>query len=354
MTKKILCFLFYSLFVLKLSYSWAQDPLFNKYPVFNSKVESFIDHFIMHLFSEEITQISTQFSNQSDSSKGFLQGSFNSLIFAPEKPNSDFLGTFLFYIDSMEGGSLEYGLNFKLEAQIQPLDSLLAVISDKLSFCLSDQSEKKYLDSFCKTHQDYQWDPAESTVTNLSHILYLWKAHFIEQLQQLQDPDLQGFQQELASWVRQNIVITQDEQSVTLDVDFSNLKRDFSGKASAFLRKTKLVDLSLESLQIQFFEDTLFIDLHIKKLHVAKRINLYVELLAQLQSFIEDSERAVKLGQALREDLKNRNFNELKLLKQLNIKEGVSLGATLGSAVLNANKNNDIVSSQTEEDLGLE
>ena len=120
------------------------------------------------------------------------------------------------------------------------------------------------------------------------------------------------------------------------------------------MKKTKLVDLSLESLQIQFFEDSALIDLHIKKLHVAKRINLYVELLGQLQSFIEDDERAIKLGQALREDLKNRSFNQLKILEQLNIREGVHVGVTLGTAVLKLNQNNEVVSSETEEDLGLD
>ena len=142
------------------------------------RLKAFVDNFFTHLFSDEISQLSTRFSKKSDFSKGFLKGRFISAISFPETPNSDFWGDFQFYIDSAQGGPLEYGLNFQLRSQIQGLDSFLAVISDKLTFCLSETSPQKFLNSFCETKRNYQWDPEQSTLGNLYPLLQVWKSLF--------------------------------------------------------------------------------------------------------------------------------------------------------------------------------
>ena len=331
------------------------EQLFHKHPVLNSQVENFIDHFIMNLFSDELSNYSIYFDKESDFSKGFLKASFNGLMHFTEQPYSSFFGDFSFFIDPHQGKLEEYGLNFKLNANIQPLESALAVINDKLSFCFNPTSQEQYFKSLCEATQNYKWDETLTRVENLSQALYLWKSLFINQLKHIKDPDLQGYEAQLAHFIEQHILIQEGLNTVSLKMDFSNLKQEFSGKIMPFLKKTKLVDLSLESLTLDFTEHSVFISLHVKKLHVANHINLYVELLSQLQSFMEDSERAINLGQSLREDLKNRELNKLNLLKQLSLREGAALSMTLGSALINNNENKDlVVSTQIEEDLGLE
>ena len=346
-----------ALFITAFFSPFAKSELFQSHPVINKKVEKFINVFVDNLFVKELSQTAITLSEKSDMSLGRIEGKFNSLVVEDSsKEPSTVKGDFRFYINPDDGSLLEYGLNFETQFEINQTDNFIFFLKDIFSFCETD-SDSDY-DNICSAYQSSKWESGESKVKNAAKAFKIWKLYLVDLLYEIEHPEIQAIQEEFVSWVANHILIEEDIESVKMSLDFSNLKSSFSYKAPSFFKQTKLVDYFIESIQIQVFEEQMLFYFHLKKLHVKKRINLYVDLMSQFQSFIEDDTRAVPLAQSLRKDLQEREINISSFLLQLNRGEIFILGWNLGKTIITGSDNEKTrlkpIDSQTEEELGLD
>ena len=279
--------------------AFANQVFFESHFVINPKVEVWTNLFLKELFDEVISDLEINYSEDTDVSLGIIKGDFSAVIDSvKEAEASDIKGGFRVYINPNDGKPSEYGLNLETQFTIEQTDNVFYTLKDLLSFCpVNDHS--LFL-SLCETFETGGLDSNLSKVQNISNSLNIWKSHLIEQLYLIEDPEIQPIKQDFVNWIADHILIEEDEKSVSLNVDLSGLKAEFADSAKDFFIKTQLVDYFFESIHIQFFEERILGYVHLKKLHVSKRVKLYVGLADRLQIIIENETIAKKLGRALR------------------------------------------------------
>ena len=349
---------FYATFLIIFFFpAFAKSEQFQSHPIINKKVEKFVNTFVEKLLEEELSHTNITLSEESDMSLGRIQGDFNSLVVEnPNKTPSTVEGDFIFYIEPNDKNDLEYELNFETYIEISQIDNFLFLLKDFFPFCENNNSFKSY--NLCSHYQASKLDTTETKLKNAIKIFKIWELYFIDLLYEIKHPEIQPIQDEFVNWIAKHILIEENSESVKMSLNFSGLRSRFNYKAPSFFRETKLIDYSLESLQIEVFEERILFNFQIKKLHVKKRINLYVDLMSQFQSFIEDETRAVVLAQSLRKDLQEREINLSSFLFQLNTKEMLNLGWAVGKNIITGsedkNKSTQFIPSEIEEGLGLD
>ena len=337
-------------------YVFKDKVLFNRSFVINPEVENWINVFFTEFFKKELSNLEIRFSEETDMSFGFIEGKvLSDLVSLNSAIDSGVAGDFVFYVDPEDGKQLEYGFHLETEFKINPTDSFFHFIAQNALFC---EGESDFLFfSFCEIFKIENFNSDTNKVAYVTQNLYDWKERLITKLFQIEDPEITAIQSRFINWITDHIVIKEFSESVTLEIDLSALKSEFEDEAETFFRETELTDYSFETIKLEFFEDEIVIYFHLKKLHVAKRAKLYVELASHLQDLIEDEERGVGLAQSLREALSNKSLSRMELIGHISNKELINIGWTVGSSLIRSDvesEKSSLVDSELEEELGLD
>lgn len=319
--------------------SFKDEVLFNRTFVISPEVENWTNVFFSEFFKKEMSDLEIQFTDATDMSFGFIEGNFSSQLSPSSlESSSNIFGDFVFYVDPNDGKSSEYGFHFETEFEVQDPKAFYQLIQKDVSSCEGDG----FLAIFCDVFKK------EEGISTVSH-LYDWKERLIAELYTIEDPEILAIQDDFVSWMTNQIVIEELSESVVLELNLSGLKSEFEKNAKSFFRETQLTDYSLQKLRLEFFEDSLVVSLHLRKLHVASRARLYVELMSGLQNFIEDEERGIGLAQSLREALSNKDLSREDFTQHIYYREILGIGVTAGTRLIIGEG-----STEAEEELGLE
>ena len=337
-------------------YVFKDQILFNRSFVINPEVENWMNVFFTEFFKKELSNLEIRFSEETDMSFGFIEGKVSSdLSSLQTAAASQVAGDFVFYVNPADGKQLEYGFHLETEFKIKPTDSFFHFIEKDVLSCEGENDSLFF--SFCEIFKIENFNSDTNKAAYVTQNLYDWKEGLITKLFQIEDPEITAIQPRFVNWIADQIVIKESSESVTLEIDLSALKSEFEDEAKNFFRETELTDYSFESIKLEFFEDEIVIYLHLKKLHVAKRARLYVELASLLQDLIEDEERGIGLAQSLREALNNNSLNGSELIGHIKGTELVNLGWTAGNSLIRGDvesEENSPVDSELEEELGLD
>ncbi|MBC6415555.1 MAG: hypothetical protein GDA46_04100 [Bdellovibrionales bacterium] len=340
-------FKFYIFLLISPFTAFANSRIFEKYFVINEAVETGANTFLKELFKDEMSDLNISFSEDTDISQGKIKAKFSTSLNSVEAFSpSEITGAFDFYIEPKEGKKSEYGINFKTHFEINQTDSFFYHISDILS---CDLKGAALFSSVCESIQKTPWNSKLSKVENITNRLYFWKDYLIDQIE---NSESEFVKEELKDWISNQIVIKREEESVSLEIFLSGFKEKFFDSNKDFFIRTKLVDFSLEFLKIQFFEERILFDIHVKKLHVMNRIKLFVELISNFQFMIENEVFAQNLGISLRQALRegkiiNQSFEEVNTTELFE-----TLGWTVTDSISSIGY--DFIFSSEEEDLGLD
>ena len=323
--------------------SFKKEVLFDKSLDINVKVQKWTNTFFAKFFKKEFSDITIRFSRYTDTSYGFIEGIFKAEL-NPELSQypSFFDGTFLFYVDPNNGKSSEYGLHFETEFRVTQSSGLFDFIQNEPFFCEGEESS--VLLSFCHVFEIQNQASEKKKLPVITQSLLNWKNQLIYQLSSIEDTDFLPIQDRFVNWIENRIVINEskNQKSVTVSIDLSGMREEFEEEGKSFLVNTELTDYSLETFQLEFFEDEILVYLHVRKLHVFKRVKLLMEYLSSLQTYVfEDEKKGIKLAENLRQAVSDRSLSRTELLQ---------LGAT---AVTPPWMLTDTI-TEVEEDLGLD
>ena len=337
-------------------YDFKNKILFNRSFVINPKVKNWVNVFFAEFFKKELSNLEIRFSEETDMSFGFVEGKVSSdLVSLNSAIASGVAGDFVFYVDPADGKKLEYGFHLETEFKINPTDSFFHFIDKDVLSC--EGANDFLFFSFCEIFKIENFNSDINKVAYMTQNLYDWKKHLITKLSQIEDPEITAIQVRFINWITDQIVIKELSESVILEIDLSALKSKFEDKAKSFFRETGLTDYSFETIKLEFFEDEIVIYLHLKKLHVAKRARLYIELAGLLQDLIEDEKRGIGLARSLREALSNKSLSRTELIRHIRNKELINIGWTVGNSLIKGDVESEEstpIDSELEEELGLE
>ena len=333
--------------------SFKKSALFERVFTINPEVENWTNLFFAEFFKKELSNVKIHFFEETDMSFGFIEGGVSADL-QKEGKTSLLSGDFVFYVDPENGKESEYGLHFETEFSIQYTDPLFYFAQNDVALCEED-SASLFL-SFCQMFKIEDFNSNTNKTARITENLYRWKESLTAQLYEIEDPEIKAIQPRFTNWIADHILIEESEGRVALNIDLSGMRAEFESEAKDFLKRTQLIDYSFESIRLEFLEDQIFAEIHLKKLHVVKRIKLYLELASLLQDFIEDEERGVGLAQSLREALKNRSLSRGELISHISSGELINLGWTAGVSLIRGDDSPEPVPVETdiEEELGLD
>ena len=339
--------------------SFKKEVLFDKVFNINSKVQKRIQSFFAEFLKKELSDIKIRFSRYTDLSYGFAEGIFSAEI-NPELSHypSLFDGTFLVYVDPNEGKPIEYGFHFETELSITQSSSFFDFIQNETPLCKGEGVGGSFLLSFCNIFKIQHLSSETKKLPVIKQNLLNWKSQLVEQLSSIEDPDFLPIQEQFVNWVENRIVIKESEnqESVTVSIDLSGMKEEFEEDGKKFLVNTELTDYSLETFQLEFFEDEVLIYLHIRKLQiVSQKVKDYMEYTNRLvQNLIENEGIVIELAQELRQALRDRRSLTVFNIAGIVVKH-TPITDLAGGAVEGVKKGViDFLDRDEEEELGLD
>lgn len=340
--------------------AFKNQVLFKRVFDINPEVENWTNVFFRELFRKELSQLEIHFFEETDTSYGFIEGAFSgsfqdppSRILNDESSFPDVEGDFVFYVDPSNGETSDYEFHFETEFEINDADSFFRFVRKGLFFC--KKFDESLLSSFCRIFLIEDFNPNTNKVTEMTKKLSLWKDNLIKRLYEIEKSEVLATQSQFVNRITSHIVIEEFSDSVVLNLNLSDLKKEFEDFAKASLNFRWPISRSFESLRLEFFEDQILGSIHFKKLHSAKRVKLYAELSGLLQYFIEDEEWAFHLAQSLREVLREGAFSWRGLISHIQAKNLFRLDWTAESSFIREGEKTKEVPMDydPEEDLVL-
>jgi hypothetical protein len=218
--------------------------------------------------------------------------------------------------------------------------------------CIEDDhvNESSILGDICRAFVEKQIDSSKSNVDNAFDILSLWKIKFIEGLDQIQHPEIFPIKAEFISYIEDRIVITRTNSTVNLAINLENLVKDYGTVAQNFLKESKLIDYSLNSVEVQMDNTEIQFSAHLVKLHVINSINRYMELASPLTSIIKSRENGASIGAAIRD---GQGMTRGELFGQASTLDQASALLTGGLIKFWGTQNTE-PATEEEQDLGLD
>jgi hypothetical protein len=295
--------------------SFSKEPYFVKYPQINEKVADFATAFVQNILPEiKQSKIQFDFSNGSDGIKhtdmayGQIQGTYTAVAQLPSSNDSaaialDFRIN-LEVVPKSENKPAEFAINFRADGNIDNTKSFMNFFMGTLTpECIQDNhiNDKGILGDICKGFIEKKIDSSKTDLENAFELLTAWKTKFLEGLNKIEHKEIKPIKAEFISYIDERIRITKQPEAVSISIELENLAKDFGNKARGFLQETKLIDYSINSLDIQMNKSEIQFSTHVVKLHVISSVNKYMELASSLTGIIESPENGASIGLAVRD-----------------------------------------------------
>lgn len=354
--------------VVLTSTAFARDPYFVRYPMLNDKVADFATAFINNLLPEvSSSQVRFDFTEGTDGVKktdmafGQIQGTYQGVANVPNSNDAanivmDFRVNLELAPQNPSIKSREYAIHLRADGNIDNSGSFMNFFMGTLSpECIEDDhvNEKSILGDVCRAFVEKQIDSSKSNIDNAYDILSLWKVKFLEGLDKIQHREIVPIKAEFIAYIDQRIQLTKSSSSVNLSVNLENLVKDYGVVARNFLKESKLIDYSLNSVDVHMDDKEIQFSAHVVKLHVVSSINKYMELASSLTSIIESRENGATIGKAIRD---GQAMSRREIFGQASALDKASAALTGGMMSIFGSKNPEPVQQPAAggRDLGLD
>lgn len=342
----------------------ARDPYFVRYPELNQNVENFATAFISNLLPEVgYSQVRFDFTEGSDGVRntdmayGQIRGTYEGMASVPGSTESanivmDFRVN-LEIAPPKPNLPREFAINLRTDGRIDDSANFMNFFMGTLSpECIEDDhvNESSILGDICRAFVANQIDSSKSNVDNAFEILSFWKTKFIEGLDKINHPEILPIKDEFIAYISDRILIARTASTVNLTINLENLVKDYGTVAKNFLRESKLIDYSLNSVEVQMDNSEIQFSAHLVKLHVISSINKYMELASSLTSIIESRDNGAEIGRAIRD---GQGMTRGQLFGQASTLDQASAGLT-GIMLYFGRTQNSEPATEEEQDLGLD